>query len=248
MTFQGAVQLFRNGNNTGVNKLTVNNNLTFSGGFIAPGDTTTQTTPGLVVNGTGTLTLSASSASFAPHMYLSVPLTVDTATVVFNGVNDGDSSVPNPVLSGTTHGAPVDGSGANIGSITLQNNGTLKLGMANAFPGGGPTPTPPNIVFSSGGGTLNSNGLAQTFGTLTVTGAAAAIDLGAAASPTTLKFASSSGSFGGLLTIANWNYGTDHLNLSSATGLSVQQLSQIKFADFHQGAFDCHRFNKPSRG
>src|SRR5262249_39998800 len=108
MEFQGAVNIFRPGG-TAQNRITINNNTTFSGGWTTDAGTLTNTS-GVVFNGTGTLTLSTTAGG--DFSKLLVPIAVDTATVNFNGVD------PN-----------------NITSVSVTNSGTLNLAATNAFAG-----------------------------------------------------------------------------------------------------------------
>ena len=158
----------------------------------------------------------------------------------------------NGVWSGNisdTSAAPINLFKRGSGTWTLSNangirgnttisGGTLALAVNYAI-GGSATPAAPSpLVLGDGttGGTLATGGFSNTFNQLTLNNSSA-IDMGSGASA--LKFADSSGTgwtAGQTLTINNWNYGIDHVNFTLGTGLTVQQLSQIKFADFHQGA------------
>ena len=213
MEFQGAVNLFRPGG-TAQNRITVNNNTTFSGGWTTDAGTLTNTA-GVVFNGSGTLTLSTTSGG--DFSKLLVPITVDTATVNFNGTN------PN-----------------NIASLNVTNNGSLNLGAANAFAGS----TTPSAVTLSSGSKLGTGGFSQTFGALTVTGSAA-LDLGKTKTspPAIVQFAdshSATWTVGSELSILNWTGsagtggGTDQVIFGTTNGgLATTQLSQIHFQGFN---------------
>src|SRR4029077_1407208 len=74
MEFQGAVNIFRPGG-TAQNRIAINNNTTFSGGWNTVAGAL-QNTSGVVFNGSGTLTLSTNSGG--DFSKLLVPITVDT--------------------------------------------------------------------------------------------------------------------------------------------------------------------------
>ena len=213
MEFQGAVNLFRPGG-TAQNRITVNNNTTFSGGWTTDAGTLTNTA-GVVFNGSGTLTLSTTSGG--DFSKLLVPITVDTAIVNFNGTN------PN-----------------NIASLNVINNGTLNLGAANAFAGS----TTPSAVAISSGGKLGTGGFSQTFGALTVTGNAALdLGKTKTSPPAIVQFADShpaTWAAGSELSILNWTGstgtggGTDQVTFGTTNGgLATTQLSQIHFQGFN---------------
>lgn len=203
MEFQGSVHLHRPA--TGPNQFTVNNNTTFSGGWSADNGVLTNLS-GIVINGSGSLTLSNTAGG--DFSQLVVPVTVDTATVNVN--------------------APAGGAT----SITAQNSGKINLNVDNALA------NTANVVLTNGG-KLSTGGKTQSLGTLTVTGTNT-LDLGAAASPTNVNFADSSGTpWGTQLNITGWTAGTDHIYFGAPTtnnGLSATQLGEIKFSDFAQGA------------
>ena len=93
MEFRGAINVFRP-SGTATNHITVNNNTTFSGGWVATGDTGTfANNSGVVFDGTGTVTLSTTSGG--NFNSLLVPIVADGGvTVNFNGVSphfDGEA-------------------------------------------------------------------------------------------------------------------------------------------------------------
>jgi hypothetical protein len=109
------------------------------------------------------------------------------------------------------------------------------LGTTNALPA---------VPLVLSGGTFSTGGLAQGTGGTLGLGSSSTLDLGAAAFPTSVNFANSrTSTWTGTLTISGWTYLTDQLFIGSGNsgpavdaGLTVAQLSQIQFADFHQGA------------
>ena len=236
MEFQGSVNLFRPTGTT-PNRITVNNNVTFSGGWnptvsatgtIQSGDTGTLTnTSGVIVNGTGTLTLSTTAGGNFTN--LSVPLAVDGATLNFNGVD--------PNINGTTNFNAITGNTVNL-VLSAINNGKLNLGTANAFAGSG-TATAANVVLS-GGGQMSTGGFSQTFGTLALP-SSATLDLGSGAS--IVQFGDShykrgtaycESAIGAAAAAGN---GTDQLLWSrAALRASAAQLAAIHFTGLPTGA------------
>jgi autotransporter-associated beta strand protein len=213
MEFQGSVNLFRP-SGTAQNRITINNNTTFSGGWSTDAGTSSNTA-GVVFNGSGTLTLSTTSGG--DFSKLLVPIAVDTATVNFNGAD------PN-----------------NIASLSVTNNGSLNLGTANAFAGS----TTPSAVALSSGGKLGTGGFSQTFGALTVTGSTALdLGKMKTSPPAIVQFADSHSiawAAGSELSILNWTGsagtggGADQVIFGTTNGgLSVTQLGQIHFQGFN---------------
>ena len=213
MEFQGAVNIFRP-SGAAPNRITVNNNTTFSGGWNTDAGTNSNKS-GVVFNGSGTLTLSTTSGG--DFSKLVVPLAVDSATVNFNGVD------PN-----------------TIPSLTATNHGALNLGAANAFAG---TTTPAAVALGSGG-ILGTGGFNQMLGTLTVTGNAALDLGKTKDGPIVVaQFADShAASWTGnpLLQIKNWTGltaggGIDQVNFGPS-GLSPSQLAEVHFSGYLTGA------------
>ena len=158
------------------------------------------------------------------------------------GINIAVTSGTNPfTLSGTISGTGqlikeganiVTLSGANTytGSTTV-NEGTLRLGAANAIPSGS------NVTI--GAGTLSTGGFSQTLNTPLALSSAATLDLGAGAS--TVHFATSDiatlWNFN-TLTVNNWTPVADHLFFgSTASGLGASpNLNLINFGSHPPGA------------
>ena len=227
MAFNGAINLFRP-TGTAQNHITVNNNTTFSGGWIADQGTLTNTS-GVMFDGSGSVTIS--NASGGDFSSMVTPLTASGITVNFNGVNPNSDG--QAIMIGTT------ASTANM-MLTATSQGRINLSTDNAFAGGGTTPVPARVALSAGG-ILGTNGTHQTFTTLTVT-SGGTIDLGSGAS--IVQFNDShSQAWSGILRISNWSgnvagNGTDQLLIggSNLTGLTSAQLAEIHFTGLPTGA------------
>jgi autotransporter-associated beta strand protein len=184
--------------------LNTGNTLTIAGGA---GSTTFN---GLV-SGAGNLAVSAIGS-----------LTLDSA------VTGGNTFTGDVTVGGTTatlFAQNADALGA-VDDITVNTGGTLFLtGTGDRI-----NDTADLIL---GGGVLNTNGLSETLGTLTLT-ADSIIDFGAGAS--ILSFADSSANSWGAFTLSLWNWsgneiiggGTDQIRFAS-NGLTAGQLGQIRF-------------------
>jgi fibronectin-binding autotransporter adhesin len=228
MEFQGAIGPFRP-SGIAQNHITVKNNTTFSGGWIASGDQGTfANNSGITFDGTGTVTLSNTSGGNFNAML--VPIDASGITVNFNGVNPNNDGAA--VTIGTANYTANMRLGAN-------NGGRINLVQPNSFAGSGATPAPARVALNTGG-ILGTGGVAQTFGTLVVT-SGGTIDLGAGAG--IVQFAdSSSQTWSGTLNIANWTGntaggGTDEVLFGSGlTGLTAAQLAAIRFSGFATGA------------
>lgn len=204
--------------------------IVFDGGVTAPafgalastsGGDFQLSTPFLGFDGPVTLTLGSNSA--APASFAGV-------------ISDG------PVAGGTiikigTNVQTFAAVNTYTGPTTVQQ-GTLALGIANSIA------TTSEVILS--GGKLSSGGFAQDF---TTSGNPAGLklsnsstlDLGAAASSTTVHFADSHtgdpSTWSGTLTVTGWTYKTDHLVFGTDhNGLTNAQLGEIQFNGFHIGA------------
>jgi autotransporter-associated beta strand protein len=143
--------------------------------------------------------------------------------VIFNAAQDYAGAT---TISGGKLEAAVEGALTNTSSITVNAGGTLLLsGSGNRISDTAP--------FTLAGGTLDTGGLSETLGALTLT-ADSVINLGSGAS--ILTFADSSASSWGSfrLSIYNWSGttftggGTDQLRFTG-NGLTTAQLGQIDF-------------------
>jgi autotransporter-associated beta strand protein len=138
----------------------------------------------------------------------------------------------NVSVSGGTLELSAEGALASPGQIQINTGGTLLIGAGAGNTIGDTVPVNLN------GGTLNSGGLSETLGTLTLS-ASSTIDMGSGAS--VLNFAnSSSQTWTGTLLIQNWSGtaqseggtggGIDQLIFgNSSSALTVGQVSQIRF-------------------
>jgi hypothetical protein len=98
-----------------------------------------------------------------------------------------------------------------------------------------------------GGGTLNTTGLNQAMGTLTLSNSST-IDFGAGATALTFNNSSSIDWGGSTLTILDWTLGSDTLRFGTdASGLTAAELGDIVFADLGNAAaqIDANGFVTP---
>jgi autotransporter-associated beta strand protein len=175
--------------------------------------------------------------------------------LVFSGNHSATRAITINNQGGTltvdgSHNTTIGVSGATYGNISgagglvKTGTGTLTLGglAANDYTGGTSLEQGTMIgakvnAFGTGGltlkgGTLQTSGLDQSFGTLDLQGLAT-LDLGNGASD--VSFADSAAvawASGSLLTILNWTSGSDSLTVGAgATSLLQSQLDQIVFFD-----------------
>lgn len=220
----------------GSQALTLNGVNSFTGGFtmngggnVTVGASGRLSGAGAVTITSGTLTLNnaattvtslsgAGNLAFANNHVLTVG--DSTPATTFTGVISGSGSIVK-TGSGTLI---LGGASANTftGPNTI-NQGILQFNKANGFGSGND--------LTLGPGTLNVNGLNQTFGILNLA-ANCTLDFGSGASTTT--FANSSGSVWGssTLQISGWTAGSDTLKFGiDSTGLTQAQLNQMDFVD-----------------
>lgn len=142
--------------------------------------------------------------------------------VRFSGAAANTSSTPIVIDGGTLELAKTAGVNAIAGgSVTVQNNGALKLNAANQIAD--------TVTMTLDGGTFNTGGFSETLGALSLS-AASTIDLGAGMSA--LVFADSSGatwSSSIILSFVNFTEGVDSIRFGvDGSGLNGAQISQIR--------------------
>ncbi len=138
------------------------------------------------------------------------------------------NSIIGPDVSGNK-GVQVVGSGTvtlsaanTYANATTINSGTLALGASDRISN--------SSALVLGGGTFATGGFSETLNTLTVSGASI-IDFGTGTSA--LVFADSSATnWTGTVTLLNFDIGTDSLNFSSISGLTVAQLADISLTGY----------------
>jgi len=137
------------------------------------------------------------------------------------------------VTSGATLQLNASGS-AGSGNVLVKSGGTIVLGGSSSVT----TRFGTSVGLTLNSGTLNTSGLSESIGTLSLLSNSSAIDLGAGSS--VLKFAASAGSVwtsGKTLTIYDWSGsakggGADQLFFgTSSGGLTSSQLGEIVFSN-----------------
>ncbi|MBW8780616.1 MAG: autotransporter-associated beta strand repeat-containing protein [Verrucomicrobia bacterium] len=227
---------------------TLNNAVNFNNGyqtnFVLTGGTMAET-----VASTGTVGFNFDAANgygittnaSATTSTISSRLTIRSGTLNFNvadGAASTDLNVSGVILVNGGTGISKSGAGTMVlagantytGTTTV-NAGILALGAANS------------IASSSGlvlnGGTFATGGFSQTLNTLTLS-SSSTLDFGSGTSA--LAFAdSNSVTWTGLLTLLNFDVGTDTLKFSTSAGLTATQLSQLSLAGY-TAALDTNGF------
>jgi autotransporter-associated beta strand protein len=159
-------------------------------------------------------------------------------TITHNGGRITNTGAFN-ITIGTTGRGDITGAG---GGLVKNGTGTLTLGgtVANSYTGptmlnAGATIAAKANAFGTGnlilnGGSINSGGFNQTFGTLSLT-AESTLDLGSGTSA--LTFANSSAlAWSGTLHILDWTSGSDSIKVGTGLGsLTFTQLAAISWDD-----------------
>jgi fibronectin-binding autotransporter adhesin len=251
--FLNAANTYSGGTTVSGGTLSTNNNagfgtgaITLSGGTIASSAANTIGNAitlagsggisGLNVSNTvtqsgGNRTLNLANSTLAGTVNLSNDNTGRTLTTQ---VDSGTSTISGVIANG--------GSGA--GSLTKTGFGTLNLSGASTYTG---TTTVSEGVLQLGasdrlantstlnvaGGTLNLNTFSEQVGNLNFSNSGT-IDFGAQTGANYFLFANTTGTPSGVLTISNWEGGTDVLASSSA--LSATILDQLYFVGYGSGA------------
>lgn len=215
--------------------------ITLNGGTLSSGATSDPTFGGWAFNGTPTVTVTDNSIINAVNMSGATNFNISTnKTLTLSGnYNGGTGTAASPIALTGPGTLNITAQSTKMGNLTV-GNGTVILGVNNAISGA--TASNLSLGNSSGGGTLSTSGNSNTFGSLTLASVSATNTINMGAGNSTLNFSASNAATwdaGSTLLINGWNYGHDHLNFASATGLTSGasgQLSQIQFADFHKGA------------
>ena len=203
------------------NGATVANNLTLS----ANSGLSNITTSGILTQ-TASSTLNMANATQSGAVKLSnssaaqaLTVQVDSGSSTISGVisNGGTAATGNVIKSGTGT-LVLSGANTYTGTTTI-NNGTVQLGASNVLASA-------SSVAIGASGTLDLNKFSQKIGTLSATGGAT-LDFGAGSS-NTFVFGTYNAPASGVLTVNNWNSGTNTL----ATTLSGQNVNSIYLSGY----------------
>lgn len=171
----------------------------------------------LTLTGPGTLTLGGGVIGSGALITTNAGLRRITAATSFTG---------NTTVSGGTLELSADAALGGTPQILIETGGTLLFSGSAALT----NRINDSVAFRLGGGALETGGLSERLGTLTLS-ANSTLNFGNGSS--VIRFAASSGqtwTSGRTLTLANWTSGSDRLFFgTSASGLTAGQLSQISF-------------------
>jgi autotransporter-associated beta strand protein len=188
----------------------VSGTLSFSGPITNNGNA-------LTLAGAGTISLGGGFSGGGALIVTNAGLRRITAATTFTG---------NTTVSGGTLELSADAALGGTQQILIETGGTLLFSGSAALT----NRINDSVAFRLGGGTLNTGGLSERLGTLTLS-ANSTLNFGSGSS--VIRFAASSGqtwTSGRTLTLANWTSGSDRLFFgSSASGLTAGQLAQISF-------------------
>jgi autotransporter-associated beta strand protein len=173
----------------------------------------------LTQTGSNTLTLAASTLANVALGGGTLTTKVDSGTSTISGV------ISNGALTKTGAGTlTLNGANTYTGTTTVAE-GTLSLGASDRIANAS------NLNLS--GGTLNLNTFSEQVGTLTFSNGGG-IDFGSQTGANYFLFSSISGTPSGVLTISNWQNGTDVI--ASSAGVSTTVLDQVYFVGYGAGA------------
>jgi autotransporter-associated beta strand protein len=219
MEFQGSIDFYKPTNTTAL-ELTVNNNTTFDSG-LAVGTTTTlggtgTISGGVILNGTGSLTVNGSPPS-TPYGPEDMPITVNGLKVNLN--------------SSTF---------ASTANFTIMGGGKVTIGVDNALNTGSSLTL--GDATSNTGGTFATGGHNQTLTTLSVA-ANSTIDMGHGGSLTFSGGSAGNWISSAILRISDWTPNVTNPTLDAVTPLVIgssgsltSELSQIHFTGYLTGA------------
>jgi len=182
--------------------------------------------------------------------------TINSNLTAANDIEIKNAAAGSLVLGGTldlgAHTATVDGAGtvsitgaiSGTGNVTKNDLGTLILGGNNAFSGNlnlnagevrlaASDRLADGVTANFSGGTLNLGGFSERVGNLTLS-ANSTLNFGPTGGANYFLFTNLTGTPSGVLTVSNWEQGSDIL--ASSTALSSAALNSLYFVGYGAGA------------
>jgi autotransporter-associated beta strand protein len=238
-----AANTYSGGTTVNNGTLSTNNNAGFGTGAITLAGGTLASSASNTIGNAVNLTASSGISGLTLSNTLTQSggsYTLNLANSTLGAVALGGGTLTTRVDSGTS---TISGVIAN-GGLTKTGSGTLTLGGNNTYTGnttvtegvlqlGASNRIANTSTVELNGGTLNLNTFSEQVGNLTFSNGGA-IDFGAQTGANYFLFANTTGSPSGVLTISNWQSGTDIL--ASSTALSSTVLDQLYFVGYGAGA------------
>jgi len=130
LTISGTPSFFRATGTTGTLPVVVNNHTTLSGNFAATGGSGTSTT-GIVLGGTGTLTLKGTNTALVDPLTVASALTVNIAptTSSLDGLGTGALTIASGATVAIGSGGAIGNTVANAGTLTFASASTYTWGL-----------------------------------------------------------------------------------------------------------------------
>ncbi len=248
-----AANTYSGGTTVSGGTLSTNNNSGFGTGTIVLNGGTIASTAANTINnvvtlsgngGISGLTVSNTLTQTSGNRILNLDQSTLAGTVNLSNNNTGRTLTTQVDAGTSTISGVIANGGSGAGSLTKTGFGTLVLSGANTYTGttrinegviqlGGSDRLADTSTLNLAGGTLNLNGSSERIGNLTFSNSGT-LDFGAAAGANSFLFANTTGSPSGVLSISNWQTGSDVI--ASSTGLSATVLDQFYFVGYGAGS------------